>query len=44
MNKNFEENECMRSISAHKDEKFKELLNKRDLTDFELDLVMNDLI
>ena len=41
-----EEDKCVRvkDIKDKKNAKIRELLNKKDLTEFELDLIMNDLL
>ena len=33
----------LKKMKEEKEDKVRELLNKKDLTDFELDLIMNDL-
>jgi len=39
-----EEDDLTIARKAKKEAEIRELLNKKDLTDFELDLIMNDLI
>ena len=36
--------EDLKKIKEQKESKMREILNKKDLTEFELDLLMNDLI